>query len=291
MHFLNSILRPQSPITSVSINNPYNERNYVSAKLSVVDIKAKDTKGVVYQIEIQLSSPWYIPFRMLYTWGSIYQKQIKKSSQYKDLKPVISIWLLTENIFDIPDENDEVWAQLPDEIKHWHHHFQLWDLHHRRLLTDHCSIHVIEINKWTKPETLQPEDIWLYFLKEAKSWKTLPAIADIPVMRVVMNILEAFSEREHQYLIYEARLDAMREQLTIESDLEEARDKIAKAQARAEKEQIRADKAQTKAEEERKLKQSAQTKAEEAQTRAEKAELEQERLRELLSQANIDPQT
>ena len=106
-----------------------------------------------------------------------------------------------------------------------------------------------------------------------------------------MNILEAFSEREHQYLIYEARLDAMREQLTIESDLEEARDKIAKAQARAEKEQIRADKAQTKAEEERKLKQSAQTKAEEAQTRAEKAELEQERLRELLSQANIDPQT
>ena len=77
-----------------------------------------------------------------------------------------------------------------------------------------------------------------------------------------MNILEAFSEREHQYLIYEARQDAMREQLTIESDLEEARGKIAKAQARADK----------------------------AQARAEEAELEQERLRKLLRSANIDPQ-
>ena len=251
----------------------YNERSYINAKLSVVDIKAKDAKGVAYQIEIQLSSPWYIPFRMLYTWGSVYQKQITKGSKYRDLRPVVSIWLLTENIFD--DAGDAL-VQLPDKAKHWHHHFQLWDLYHRRLLTEHCSIHVVEINKWTKPETLQPEDIWLYFLKEAKSWKTLPAIADIPVMRVVMNILEAFSEREHQYLIYEARQDAMREQLTLESDLEEAQAKINQAQARAE--------------EERRLKQEAQAKAIEAQAKVEKAELEQERLRELLRQANINPQ-
>jgi predicted transposase/invertase (TIGR01784 family) len=65
-HFLNSILLPKSPITSVTINNPYNERDYLGDKLTIVDIKAKDSAGVTYQIEIQLSTPTYLAKRMLY---------------------------------------------------------------------------------------------------------------------------------------------------------------------------------------------------------------------------------
>ena len=98
-HFLNSIILPSSPIVSVTINNPYNERTYISEKLTVVDIKAKDAQGVAYQVEVQLSTPGYLTQRMLYMWTDIYSAQIVKGDRYDELKPVVSIWLLTENMF------------------------------------------------------------------------------------------------------------------------------------------------------------------------------------------------
>ncbi|MCX7075827.1 MAG: Rpn family recombination-promoting nuclease/putative transposase, partial [Methylococcales bacterium] len=71
VHFLNATLGSEliSPITSVEILNPYNEKEHLDDKLSIVDVKAKDERGRVYQIEIQLDYFSYLPARMLYTWS------------------------------------------------------------------------------------------------------------------------------------------------------------------------------------------------------------------------------
>lgn len=51
-HFLNSVLQPKNKITSVSIKNPFNEREFDKDKLSVVDIKVEDDSN--YHREYQL---------------------------------------------------------------------------------------------------------------------------------------------------------------------------------------------------------------------------------------------
>ena len=70
VHFLNAILTSDltAPITEVEILNPYNDKEFLDDKLSVVDVKAKDSEGRLYQIEIQLLTYRHLPERMIYSW-------------------------------------------------------------------------------------------------------------------------------------------------------------------------------------------------------------------------------
>ena len=80
LDFLNAVLAPQFPISDVEILNPYNEREFYSDKLTIVDVKARDEEGRTYQVEIQLAVFSYLPERMLYTWSDIYQSSYKAGS-------------------------------------------------------------------------------------------------------------------------------------------------------------------------------------------------------------------
>ena len=70
VHFLNAVLTrdPGKRIQDVELLNPYNEREFETDKLSVVDVKARDEAGQWYQIEIQLAAHPGLAARILYTW-------------------------------------------------------------------------------------------------------------------------------------------------------------------------------------------------------------------------------
>ena len=50
VHFLNAILSADlsTPIATVDILNPYNDKEFVEDKLSIVDVKARDNEGNLY---------------------------------------------------------------------------------------------------------------------------------------------------------------------------------------------------------------------------------------------------
>jgi predicted transposase/invertase (TIGR01784 family) len=210
-NFLNTILQPASPIIEVTILNPYNEREFITDKLSIVDIRVVDEANRHYQIEVQLSSPVYLHKRVIYSWSRLYQSQLKKGDNFDILQPLVSIWLLTENVI----------TQSPA----FHHHFELYDVANQTLLTDQCSIHLLELKKWRKPSTgtLQSQDYWPYFFKEGKHWKQLPKTLDSPEMHQAMKVLEQFSDKEQDYHLYQAREDYARDQRTREALLETER--------------------------------------------------------------------
>src|SRR5271157_2134843 len=52
---LNAILDTKPPIADVTIENPYNLQDFAEDKLSILDVKAIDQSGSVYDIEMQLS--------------------------------------------------------------------------------------------------------------------------------------------------------------------------------------------------------------------------------------------
>ena len=68
VHFLNAILSIDllTPIATVDILNPYNDKEFLEDKLSIVDVKARDNDGNLYQIEIQLVNFTDLPERILY---------------------------------------------------------------------------------------------------------------------------------------------------------------------------------------------------------------------------------
>ncbi|NRB38086.1 MAG: Rpn family recombination-promoting nuclease/putative transposase [Pseudomonadales bacterium] len=219
LDFLNAILAPKENIEQVEIINPYNEREFISDKLTIGGIKAQDAAGHQYQIEIQLAIPTHLPQRILYTWADIYAAQLQQGDDFKSLTPLISIWILANNLFN--------------DSPSYHHQFQFLDRENRLTLSDHCAIHILELNKWHLGKTLKPEEHWLYFFKEAKNWDALPASLNTAAMRQAMTTLKKFSDKEREYHRYQSRQNALREQTSMQSSIEEVKRAVIEAEERA----------------------------------------------------------
>jgi predicted transposase/invertase (TIGR01784 family) len=212
LHFLNAILDNElpTPITQVEILNPYNDKEFLNNKLSIVDIKARDSEGHIYQIEIQLSSYAHLPARILYTWADIYSKQLQDGQKFHLLRRTYSIWLLTGNL--IKDDSDYI------------HTFKIRD-NKGRCLSQHCGIWLLELEKFNAQQIENEQQRWLNFFKTGNQLNDdkLPDWMTTTEMRQAMSTLSQFSEKERDYHAYQARQNYLRQQGTILYELDEER--------------------------------------------------------------------
>ena len=248
IHFLNAILGADlgAPITSVEILNPYNEREFLDDKLSVVDVKARDEHARLHQIEIQLLTYRDLPTRIIYTWADLYSAQLQRGEDYDKLKPTYAIWLLGE--------------ALLHDTEAYVHDFRLRDAN-ARCLVEHGGIWLLELSKFHADGVQTEQERWLKFFKDGAMLdsKALPPWMQTPEMKQAMSTLETFSEKERAYHAYQARENFLREQRSIQRHLEELRaeaeqarasevqERTAKEQERAAKEQERMAKEQERA--------------------------------------------
>lgn len=208
LDFVNSLLSPKVPLSQLTLLNPFNEKDFNEDKLSVVDIKAQDENGSLYQIEIQIGAPAFLPKRILHNWSALYHKQIQSGEHFDDLAPVISIWLLTTPLFK--------------EIDSYHLHFQPWDVEYKLQLSKQMSIHLFQLSKWHKPATLQPMDNWLYLLRDGGLFHALPnELQSNPNMVEAMTVLKEISETEEDYYRYQARQEYLRVKKSEEHEREQ----------------------------------------------------------------------
>jgi predicted transposase/invertase (TIGR01784 family) len=227
VHFLNAILTSDltAPITEVEILNPYNDKEFLDDKLSVVDVKAKDRDGRLYQIEIQLLTYRHLPERMVYTWCDIISQQLQSGNDYSLLKPVYSIWLLAENL--LPGEGE------------YAHEYTLCDRQGRSL----CKlggIHLLELKKFTAEHVETEEQRWLKFFKDGGQLDeaALPDWMNTDEMRQAMNTLKLFSEKERDYHAYQSRQNYLREQRTIQVEIEQMQHDMEQAQQDLQRERM-----------------------------------------------------
>ena len=264
IHFLNAILAGElaAPLTEVEILNPYNEREFLDDKLSIVDVKARDSSGRLYQIEIQLLNIPELPARILYGWANLYSAQLQDGDGYDQLQPTYSIWLLGQTLR--PGVTDAV------------HRFRLRD-DRGGSLVNHGGIWLLELSECRIAAVETEQDRWLKFFIEGGRLdaERLPAWMQTEEMRQAMSTLKAFSEKERAYHAYQARQNYLRQQKSMENYLNTLHAEIERMQA--EKAQIQAEKEQARAAEE-------QARAEKEQVQAEKeaALAEIERLKALL---------
>ena len=190
-------------ITSITYLNPFNYRDFMDDKLSILDIKAKTEKEELINVEVQVKNDYNYRKRILYYWSKIYGETIKKSEDYSALKKTISV--------NITDYN-----AIP-ESKKLHSSFKILEKGEYFPLTEDLQIHFLELPKLKQKgiKELSGIELWAEFLKEAgkegseKKIKELMERSDI--MKDAVENLGKISEddrmREIAWAREKARLD------------------------------------------------------------------------------------
>lgn len=101
IYLLNLILkREKDPIVDIEYKNPFEIREYVDDKETILDIKVTTNSGEIIDLEIQLISSDYLTRRMVRYHAGLIHDSLKKGEPYGKMKETISIWIVDDVIFD-----------------------------------------------------------------------------------------------------------------------------------------------------------------------------------------------
>jgi predicted transposase/invertase (TIGR01784 family) len=259
LEFLNAVVQPEVPIVGVAVQNPRQGPAFIGDDLTVLDVEAIDSEGRTYQVEMQNWNQTGLRNRMLYDWAGLYEKQLQAGDPWEKLRPVISIWVLNQNIM-----------RYAPRV---HHCFTVSDVGAKMTLSDHFQIHTIELEKWREhgPGAGPALQKWLRFLTEAKEWRRVPEDLSSPGMEDAMGVLERFAKNAQWNSTYRAREEYQRNEISRALELEQLQEE--KERARAAEAEARAAEAEARAAE-------AQARAAEAQARAAEVQARTENERE-----------
>jgi len=213
INVLDSVLLPAPGhnIHDVDLMNPFNSKEALDDKLSILDIKARDQSGRQFNVEMQMLAYRYYEKRILYYGCKLHQQQLHEGEDYLKLRPTISISFLDHVMFpDVPD---------------YHLRFRLLEESRHFPFTEDLEIHILELPKFNKSESeLKTDlDIWLYFFRHAEKMDTdaLPAaLAQHPLVRRALEELLMLTQTDLERERYESRRKA---QLDYNTGLKVAR--------------------------------------------------------------------
>ncbi len=205
LSFINAIMIDSNFATFVSVEiiNPFNLSEKANNKESIVDLKAVTEDGTMVIIEIQTYSTKNFFERTLYYWSRNYSSTLKKGDDYPELKPVISINLIDDILFDKTD-------------KRMHTCYLLEEKNTNKILTDHIQLHYVEIPKFDENADIKKElKNWILFLKSNKEEDMSQLLKEDTIFEKAMtkynyftdnkDLLNEYDKRE-AYLFYQASL-------------------------------------------------------------------------------------
>jgi predicted transposase/invertase (TIGR01784 family) len=165
--FLNAVLKLEGKkqITSVEISNPYQVPIVLGAKSTILDVKAKDSSGNEYIVEMQFTDKSGFAKRVVYYSAKSYSSQLNEGQAYYKLKKVIFIGILN---FEFLKTDSYLSRHLILDAETYEH--KLKDL----------DFNFIELPKFTKTENELDTliDKWIYFIKNAKDLSVIPSNTD-----------------------------------------------------------------------------------------------------------------
>ena len=205
LSFINAIMIDSNFATFVSVEiiNPFNLSEKANNKESIVDLKAVTEDGIIVIIEIQTYSTKNFFERTLYYWSKNYSNILKKGEDYPELKPVISINLIDDILFDKTD-------------KRMHTCYLLKEKNTNKILTDHIQLHYIEIPKFNNDANITTElKNWILFLKSNKEEDMSQLLKEDTIFEKAMKKYNYFTDNEdllneydrrEAYLVYQSSL-------------------------------------------------------------------------------------
>ena len=207
---INAVLRPPpwDKLAELELLNPYNEQITMDDKLSILDIKARDDRGRLFNVEMQMVSSASLRRRLLYYWSRLYSQQLSKGDDYTKLCPTISICFVNGDLFAGRES--------------YRSEFRLLEADGSLCLTDDLVIHVIEIPKFDRPFGGFKRTAGLLAVLSKNGDEldadALPDRLGDTDIRQAMGVLKMLAQNDMERELYEGRLKARRDLQTMETE-------------------------------------------------------------------------
>ncbi|CAK8711149.1 Transposase [Candidatus Electrothrix laxa] len=197
--FINAFVSEEDKVRDIIIKNPYNEKEFLGDKLSILDIKAQDISGKWFNIEMQMIDQDYYAQRALYYWSRLYVSQLSSGVNYDKLEKTIGINILNFNCL----EEDE-----------YHNVYKLLNVTSGSELIPQIEIHFVELEKYDE-NISNVMDRWVNFLKKAGEYTKADMPTKLKEIPTIIKAIEALdnmrlSEKEREK--FEARLKWLRDE-------------------------------------------------------------------------------
>ena len=205
---INAIVSEEDQVTEVTLLNPYNPKNFIGEKLSILDLKAKSQEGKFFNIEIQITDEADYDKRALYYWAKLYTEQLQTREEYSTLSKAIGIHIL-------------YFLSIPGVDK-YHNVFHITEKDTGVRYFKDLELHTIELKKFcpTTQENL-PEfikrirtslDMWSAFLTrhDLLSRENLPKPLDDPSLKKAIEVVSVMSLTAEEREAYESHLKWIR---------------------------------------------------------------------------------
>ena len=201
---INAIVSAEDQVADITLLNPYNVKNFLSEKGSILDVKAKGLDGTYFNIEIQITDEGDYDKRALYYWAKLYTEQLEIGAQYSSLCKVIGIHIL--NFFSIPKSQSYL------------NKFQITEAETGLRYFHHLELYTIELKKFEGAESkalseLVPKiktalDMWVAFLTrhELFNRKALPSVPQQTQLDKALTVLEVMGFTSEERDAYEGKL-------------------------------------------------------------------------------------
>jgi predicted transposase/invertase (TIGR01784 family) len=225
---INSIVSKEDEVEDVELLNPYNPKNFKKDKLSILDIKARNKQGALYNIEMQIANEGDYDKRALYCWAKLYTSQLTEGVGYSDLNKTIGIHIL--NFLSVT------------ETKKYHNVFYLREKDEGFRCFSNIEMHTIELIKFApeiKARSTQQEmlddlmskikislDKWAAFLlrHDLLDKNNLPRQIATKEIAKALGVIEVMNFSKEEREAYEYHLDWLRlEASTLKKTASDAR--------------------------------------------------------------------
>ncbi len=210
--FVNAVLQDIDfpTVSSLTILNPFNLKEYLGHKESVIDCRAQSDDGRVFNIEIQTGELKNFDKKALFYWGKAYTSDLEQGHGYSELSPVISI-----NLLDFV-----LWPGL----KQVHSCFMLREQRNPDcVFSNDIIVHCLEAPKLEDhPQGLSAGlNGWLTYLKlegKVPESELLEIIKEDPVLKEVHKTYNKFLSNPELMEAYEGRQRWLHDQATIREE-------------------------------------------------------------------------
>src|SRR5713226_4685444 len=130
---LDAVLQPppEHRLVELDLLNPFNDKEKLDDKLSILDIKARDQSGRQFNIEMQMLANRGYEKRILYYGCKLHQQQLHEGEDYAKLRPTISISFLNHVLFP--------------QVTDYRLRFRLLEESHSFPLTEDLEVHTLEL--------------------------------------------------------------------------------------------------------------------------------------------------
>ncbi len=189
-------------VSAVEIINPFNDKETPGDKLSVLDIKARDASGRLFDVEMQMFPHAAIIPRLIYYWAKLYTAQLEAGEDFANLRPAYSICFINSRMFH---RRQDVFLNR----------FGMVDTATGEVLSGHFGMNIVELPKFTREAEAiaTPLESWCYYFEHGASLdpEHLPATINNPPMKKALEVLMRMSQDAQERERYESRLKYQRD--------------------------------------------------------------------------------